>query len=199
MRYQIVLSDPAWSYGDKSLHRGGAERHFSTMSGRDLGYLNVANICADDCVLFMWATHPVMCQGTPAYVANRWGFELKTCAFDWVKTNADGSPAIGMGHWTRSNSEPCYLGIRGKPERLSAGVRQIVEWAEDPESQPEVLKAPRPRKDGVVIHSAKPAIVRDRIVELCGDLPRIELFARGDVPEGWHSWGNEASESAVSL
>ncbi|BCV04979.1 MAG: hypothetical protein CM15mV95_510 [Caudoviricetes sp.] len=39
-------------------------------------------------------------------------------------------------------------------------------------------------------HSKKPDCVRDRIVELCGDLPRIELFARQKTP-GWDVWGNE--------
>ena len=39
-------------------------------------------------------------------------------------------------------------------------------------------------------HSKKPDEVRDRIVELCGDIPRIELFARDSV-EGWDCWGNE--------
>ena len=39
-------------------------------------------------------------------------------------------------------------------------------------------------------HSKKPAIVRERIVELVGPLPRIELFARQTV-DGWDCWGNE--------
>ena len=43
------------------------------------------------------------------------------------------------------------------------------------------------------IHSKKPEIVKDKIVELCGDLPRIELFARnvGLFSDGWDVWGNE--------
>ena len=39
-------------------------------------------------------------------------------------------------------------------------------------------------------HSKKPDEVRERIVELCGDLPRIELFARQRY-EGWDCLGNE--------
>ena len=46
-------------------------------------------------------------------------------------------------------------------------------------------------------HSKKPDEVRDRIVELFGDLPRIELFARQKV-QGWDSWGNEV-ESDIDL
>ena len=41
-------------------------------------------------------------------------------------------------------------------------------------------------------HSEKPSEIRERIVELFGDLPRIELFARQKV-EGWDAWGNEVN------
>ena len=39
-------------------------------------------------------------------------------------------------------------------------------------------------------HSKKPDVVRDLIVELFGDRPRIELFARQRA-DGWDAWGNE--------
>ena len=39
-------------------------------------------------------------------------------------------------------------------------------------------------------HSKKPEEARERIVQLMGDLPRIELFAR-QSPAGWDVWGNE--------
>ncbi len=45
-------------------------------------------------------------------------------------------------------------------------------------------------------HSKKPAETRDRIVELMGDLPRIELFARQKVP-GWDVWGNEVESDVI--
>jgi N6-adenosine-specific RNA methylase IME4 len=46
-------------------------------------------------------------------------------------------------------------------------------------------------------HSEKPQEVRDRIVTLMGDLPRIELFAR-TKKEGWDSWGDEI-ESDIDI
>lgn len=46
-------------------------------------------------------------------------------------------------------------------------------------------------------HSKKPDIVREKIVALMGDLPRVELFARQATP-GWDVWGNEV-ESDLSL
>lgn len=39
-------------------------------------------------------------------------------------------------------------------------------------------------------HSKKPDEVRDKIVKLMGDQPRVELFARQQTP-GWDVWGNE--------
>jgi len=56
-------------------------------------------------------------------------------------------------------------------------------------------------------HSKKPDEVRKRIVELMGDLPRIELFARDNGRkdmfnynrlDGWDCWGNEV-ESDIEL
>ena len=76
--------------------------------------------------------------------------------------------------WTRSNPELCLLATRGHIKRVSASVRNLT-----------IARLQR--------HSRKPAIIRDKIVELVGDLPRIELFAREQF-EGWDSWGNEAIE-----
>ena len=84
---------------------------------------------------------------------------------------------MGLGNWTRSNSEICLLATKGKPKRISGSVRSIVL---SPLQQ----------------HSRKPAEIRDRIVELMGDLPRIELFAREAAP-GWDVWGNEAPTPEV--
>jgi N6-adenosine-specific RNA methylase IME4 len=39
-------------------------------------------------------------------------------------------------------------------------------------------------------HSRKPVEARERIVQLMGDVPRVELFARQKAP-GWDAWGNE--------
>ncbi len=115
------------------------------------------------------------------HVMQAWGFTYKTCAFTWVKTTGAGADAMGMGHHTRGNTEYCLLGTRGKLKRVDAGVRQVV--LEHGHSE-ETLFALRAR------HSAKPPEVRDRIVRLLGDLPRIELFARERV-SGWAAWGNE--------
>ena len=78
---------------------------------------------------------------------------------------------FGTGFWTRANAEVCLLATRGKPKRVSMPVRQIIDAR-------------------IMEHSKKPPETRDRIVELCGDISRIELFARQKA-QGWDCWGNE--------
>lgn len=188
-KYNIIYADPAWSYDDPSLNRGGALRHYSTMSIEDIKALPVNEIADKDCVLFMWATFPKLQEGLDTIRA--WGFEFKTCAFVWIKTNKrtnvqqtsflpqDSFDSFwGMGRWTRSNAEICLLAVKGKPQRLNADVHQLI-------------YAPIDR------HSKKPNETRDKILRLCGDLPRVELFAR-QVPKGWDVWGNEV-EGSVKL
>jgi site-specific DNA-methyltransferase (adenine-specific) len=45
-------------------------------------------------------------------------------------------------------------------------------------------------------HSEKPPEVRERIVTLMGDIPRVELFARVKT-EGWSVWGNEVTSDVT--
>lgn len=128
-------------------------------------------------MLFLWTTWPLIFDAKSLIEA--WGFTYKTCGFAWVKTIKSNTPAFGLGHWTRGNTEPCLLAVRGKPKRVDAGVPQVIaEFAE------ESLFAQRGP------HSAKPQDARDRIVRLMGDVPRIELFARERRP-GWDAWGDE--------
>jgi N6-adenosine-specific RNA methylase IME4 len=105
-------------------------------------------------------------------VIKSWGFEYKTCAFTWVKKNKKSDSWFwGMGRWTRANSELCLLATKGNPKRISASVHSIIDTP-------------------IEGHSKKPDITKDRIIQLVGDLPRIELFAR-QSSVGWDVWGNE--------
>jgi N6-adenosine-specific RNA methylase IME4 len=83
-----------------------------------------------------------------------------------------------LGYWTRSNAEVCLLATKGHPKRQSKRVHQVIDTP-------------------VEEHSKKPDVVRQRIVELMGDIPRIELFARQKIP-GWDVWGNEV-QSDIQL
>lgn len=166
--YQVIYVDVPWPFsggGNRS-----AKRHYPTMKINEIKALPVSNLAADDCALFLWATFPQLERASE--VIKAWGFEYKTNAFTWIKTNkGNGKLAIGNGYWTRSNAEICLFATIGKPQRLHADVHSVV-------------ITPRGR------HSEKPDEVRQRIVRLMGDVPRIELFARQQVA-GWDVWGNE--------
>lgn len=168
-KYAIIYADPPWSYRNKGT-RAAADRHYSTMSIEDIKALPVANITSEDCVLFLWATFPMLREALETIEA--WGFEYKTLAFCWVKRNRSGKGWFwGLGNWARSNPEICLLAVKGRPQRVSAAVHSLIE-------------AP------VGKHSEKPKEVRERIVKLIGDVQRIELFAREKVT-GWDAWGDE--------
>lgn len=168
--HDVVLADPAWPYKDKSRHRGGAERYYRTMTIADICALPVPKIAAKNSALFLWATWPNMPQAFQ--VMEAWGFRYVTAAFVWVKTTKDGSkPAMGMGHYTRANSEPVLLGIRGRMPVSDHGIGQIVQ---------------SPRLE----HSRKPDEFHDLIERLYPGRRYAELFARR-LRVGWDSFGNE--------
>ena len=147
------------------------------MSIDELCALPVETLAEKDCLLFLWATFPQLPEALRLIRA--WGFTFKTVAFVWLKLNKK-SPTwfYGLGYWTRGNVEICLLAKRGKPKRRSAGVHQFI--------IPPVEE-----------HSKKPDVTRDKIIELAGDLPRVELFARQKAP-GWDVLGNEV-DSDLSL
>lgn len=172
-KYNIIYADPPWkfqAYSKKGSLQKSADCHYSCMKLEDIQNLPVSEIAASDCVLFLWVTFPLLQEGIDTM--RRWGFLYKTCAFNWVKRNKRAeSWFMGLGYWTRSCSEICLLGTKGKPKRISKSVLQICDAR-------------------IMEHSRKPDEIRERIVELCGDLPRIELFARRQH-EGWECVGNE--------
>ena len=132
--------------------------------------LPVQDIADKDCILFLWATYPKLQEALNTI--EEWGFIFKTVAFTWVKQNkkSDGFH-FGLGYWTRGNPEICLLATKGKPKRVNKCVANLtIERLAD--------------------HSQKPAVIRDKIVQLMGDLPRIELFARQKA-DGWDYAGND--------
>lgn len=172
--YHIIAADPPWNYKDKATAgQRGAEFKYPCMSLEDLKALPVADIAARDSILFMWTTGPMLVDGTAEALARAWGFTPKTMAFTWVKRNKKAPSWFwGMGRWTRSNAEYVTLCTKGNPKRLACDVHSVLD-------------------SPIMEHSRKPSEYRDRIVRLCGDLPRIELFARGDDSDGWDRFGNE--------
>lgn len=164
-KFSIIYADPPWPCN-------GAKKHYPLMKPGQIAALPVGALAAPDCALFLWTTFPNLPHALD--VIEAWGFLYKTVAFTWVKRNRMSEGFfVGMGQWTRSNAEVCLLAAKGRPRRLAADVRQIID-------------AP------VGQHSQKPDEARQRIVRLLGDLPRVELFARQAAP-GWQVWGNEVA------
>jgi N6-adenosine-specific RNA methylase IME4 len=184
-KYNIIYADPAWSY-DKKIGQGVADDIYTTMDTEAIKNLPVQSISADDCFLFLWVTFPMLVEGLE--VIKAWGFEYKTLGFSWIKTNKRQNQSqlsflpvdsidtfFGIGHYTKSNCEVCLIGKKGSPKVIDNSVSSV-------------LISP------LRGHSRKPDEARERIVQLCGDLPRIELFARQNHG-GWDAWGNEVGES----
>jgi N6-adenosine-specific RNA methylase IME4 len=170
-KYNIIYADPAWSsntqFGrDK---KKGNPQHYPLMTTEKIMELPVGDIADDDSVLFLWVVDNQLQDGLS--LIKKWGFNYKTVAFTWVKLTKNYKDHFGVGVWTRKNPEICLLATRGKPKREKANVRQL-------------------QKHIVREHSRKPDEIRTEIINLCGDLPRIELFAREKV-DGWDCWGNE--------
>ena len=167
-KYNIIYADPAWKYwmgGNKN-----QSKHYSCLTVDQISELPVVNIADENCILFMWVTYPILEKSFK--VIENWGFKYSTCGFSWIKKNKKADSLFwGLGYWTRSNNDICLLATKGSPKRFSRAVHQVV-------------------YEPIREHSRKPDCVRDRIVELCGDLPRIELFARQKT-DGWDVWGNE--------
>ena len=172
-KYNIIYADPPWAF--KNWSAKGAKNvseHYNTMSTKDIGEFPIESISNNNSVLLMWATFP--CLKEALKLVELWGFKYKTVAFTWIKTNKKNKNTLfwGMGYYTRSNAEICILATKGKPlNRISHKVHSVVQ-------------------SPIEEHSKKPSEVRERIIQLFGDLPRIELFARQEV-DGWDCWGNE--------
>ena len=180
-RYQIIYADPPWKYNSRANHktrfRGGACGHYKLMTMDEIKKLPIPDLAADNCALFMWCTFPYLEQQIRLF--GYWSFRYRTVGFTWVKTNPkNNKPFFGVGYYAKSNAEVCLLGMKGQLKPVSNKVSSIII---------------SPRRQ----HSCKPDEVRSRIVELFGDLPRIELFARQKTP-GWDVWGNEV-ESDIEL
>jgi len=209
-KYKIIYADPPWPYRDKC-HSGkrGVTYKYPTMDVVSIKNMRVPFITENNCALFLWCTSPQLPVGLD--VMSAWGFEFKCIAFTWVKLNKNPvyaqdilgesirdkyfpsnvitvggentivkklnvySDFMGMGNYTRANAEFVLLGMRGKIKRVSRSVRSTV-------------------MTSLETHSKKPDIVRERIVELFGDIPRIELFARQQT-QGWDVWGDMVENS----
>lgn len=169
--FRVISADPPWPFETFSDAGKGKspERHYPTMEVDEICAMNVRDVAADNCALFIWTTWPNIFN--TERVIRAWGFRYSGLAWEWIKRNPlTGKYAFGGGYGTRKNLEPCLLATRGSPKVLDRSVRDF-------------LYAPRRE------HSRKPDEHFERVEKLYRG-PYLELFSREDRP-GWTSWGNE--------
>lgn len=186
--FGTILADPPWQFqswtngrwsGDGKVFTPPKAPEYDTMSIDQIAAMPVAKLAAKNSVLFMWGVWFMLPD--VLRVVDAWGFTYKTCAFNWIKADitqidlfrVDADTQLGLGYWTRQDSEFCLLATRGSPKKKNSDVHQgIIE---------------RRRQ-----HSRKPDCVHERIERLVAG-PYMELFARQTRP-GWTSWGNEVGK-----
>lgn len=180
-KFNIILADVPWYFRNYSAddphtthkHSRGQQRHYPVMLTEEICALPVQSLAADNAILFFWACWPVLPDALK--VIEAWGFEYKSLAWVWIKSNPTGfGHHMGMGYYTRANSEPCLLATRGNlPKPADRGILSLI-------------YAP------VLAHSRKP-IDQFRKIEALYPASlypnRLELFARRKQP-GWTTIGN---------
>lgn len=167
-RYGVIYADPEWRFEVYSRETGmdrAADNHYPTSTTDEICARPVYDIAADDCVLFLWATVPMLPDALR--VMESWGFSYKSHCI-WAKDR------IGTGYWFRNQHEILLVGTRGNVPAPAMGTQ--VE---------SLVDAPVGR------HSEKPDIFYELIERYFPNLPKIELNARRSRP-GWDAWGYEA-------
>lgn len=180
-KYQIIYADLPWSYYNDSTAKpncttvkGMRRPPYPVMSSREIKCLRVWDIADKNAILFIWTTdyHLEKCID----IIQHWGFQYKTIGFVWNKK------CCFMGAYTmKSGIELCLLATKGKDVHKLVKKHNIRSLVEQKRTK----------------HSEKPEEIKKRIVELVGDIPRIELFARQKT-KGWDVWGNEV-ESDITF
>lgn len=169
-KYGLIMADCPWTFKTYSNKGKGksAEKHYDCMTLADIARLPVKDLAGPDCVLWMWATNPMLPQAIE--ICEIWGFKFKT-AGHWVKRTVHGKLAFGTGYCLRSSGEPFLIATRGKPKYTSKSTRSVIEGL---------------RRD----HSQKPEEGYAAAEAICADAPRLELFSR-QMRAGWDVFGNE--------
>jgi N6-adenosine-specific RNA methylase IME4 len=175
-KFGVILADPAWRFEPYSRETGmdrAADNHYPTCDIEEIRALDLISIAADDCVLFLWATVPMLPHALQ--VMKDWGFAYKS-HFAWIKDT------IGTGYWNRNAHELLLVGTRGNIPAPAAGMQVSS-----------VQEAPRGK------HSAKPELFLEMIEEYFPTLPKIELNRRGPARPGWAAWGNETTKAGADV
>ena len=171
-KFVVIYADPPWKYndsqavkGDYGTGTGAANSHYPSMTLSELRALDVAGLAAPDAVLFLWATCPLLEDALA--ICSAWGFKYKA-QFIWDKVKHN------MGHYNSVRHELLLVCTRGSCTPQNVKLFDSVQSIER------------------VQHSAKPEEFRGIIETLYPAGNKIELFRRGEKPDGWEIWGNES-------
>ncbi len=168
-RYDLIMADPPWSFDNWST-AGEAKNAKAQYDCTPLDWikeLRVADLAAPDCLLWLWATNPMLPQAIEVMVA--WGFTFKT-AGHWSKKTVNGKQAFGTGYVLRCAGEPFLIGTIGQP-KCARNVRSVIEGP-------------------VREHSRKPDEAFAAAEALIPNARRIELFSR-ELRAGWDVMGDQ--------
>ncbi|MER8540276.1 MT-A70 family methyltransferase [Mesorhizobium sp. M1334] len=191
-KYGIIYADPEWKFepwnADTGMDRA-PDNHYPTSDLLTLMKRDVGAIAAKDCVLFLWATAPMLVEAI--CVLDAWGFA-------WIERDATTGylmpnkaharyvshwawlkQKIAPGYWNRGKHEILLIATRGNPVAPAMG-DQLHSWVDDVAIEADATK-----------HSAKPDVFAEWIEKHWPNTPKIELNARSARP-GWEVWGNES-------
>jgi N6-adenosine-specific RNA methylase IME4 len=177
MKYNVVYCDPPWSYSNKNTggnHKSGSVNKYPTLSMAELFNLKIHNVADENCVLFLWATTPLL--GNAFKLLEAWGFTYKTTV-TWEKTGR-----LGMGFWMRVNTEHLLIAIKGKVAPFRCSKRNLIQH--------------KPLQ-----HSEKPEVFRtliENLTDKINDRKMIEIFARKQI-NGWDSMGYDVGGTDIRI
>lgn len=173
LSYDLIMADPPWAFeawSDKGKHKA-ASAHYDVMDLEAIKAMPVSHLGRGDCILWMWATHPMLPQALD--VVNAWGFKYVTSGV-WVKRTKSGKLGFGTGYRLRCASEPFLIATLGNP----ATVKNIRTVIEGPLRQ----------------HSRKPEEAYHEAGRMFPHaLRKLDMFSRRSRP-GWDTWGKEAGK-----
>lgn len=173
-RFRVILADPPWSFANFGQAKHGAARDkYDLMTVEEIAAMPVGDLAAPNSICALWSSATVSAEGQHARVLEAWGFRPVCKLFVWRKIYAGGAPYCGLGFYTRSGGEDCWLGVRGSG--LTPRDRGVYEFGDAEVEE----------------HSAKPLLFHERIDRLWPEGERLELFCRGAPQSGWSGWGNE--------
>jgi N6-adenosine-specific RNA methylase IME4 len=171
MNYPVILADPPWHFETWGEGDRNVTKYYPIMETSAISQL--VPPAADNCALFLWACWPKLKDAMQ--VIEAWGFAYRTVAWVWTKLNKSSMGFFhGMGYYTRANTEPCLLAVRGTMPVKAHDIQALI-------------------VSPVQEHSRKPDD-QYRKIESLYDGPYLEMFARRTRP-GWDCWGNEVAST----